>query len=370
MSLLALAAGSAPALAQTASPAAAPPTAQDAAPPATDEPLPDDSNEIVVVATRLRGQVETASPPVVELDEQDVASYGASSIADLVAQLAPEIGSGRGRGGRPVFLVNGQRISNFREMSHYPPEAIRKVEVLPEEVALKYGYPADQRVINFILKDNFVSREVQAEYGLPTAGGYGVGELEGSLLRIAGSNRLNASLDFKNTSPLTEAERGIVQTPGSVPTVATDPDPAAYRSLVAQDSSIEANVTSTQGLGDSPGSGQFTINGQVIHDVSRSLSGLDTVVLSDGANSAVRAIDADPITRRSQTDTYSLGSVLNLPLGDWQFSTTLDASRTDSDTQIARRRDPGARVAAAAAGPLAIDGPLPVVPGAGFDRAQ
>ncbi|MGN6496073.1 MAG: hypothetical protein ACTHK5_01865, partial [Tsuneonella sp.] len=157
---------------------------------------------------------------------------------------------------------------------------------------------------------------------------------------------------------------------GSVPTVATDPSPAAYRSLVAKDSSVEANVTSTQGLGDTPGSGQFTINGQVIHDVSRSLSGLDTVVLSNGADSAVRVLDADPITRRSQTDTYSLGSVLNLPLGDWQFSTTLDASRTDSDTQIDRRRNTGALVAAAAAGTLAIDGPLPIVPGAGFDRAQ
>jgi hypothetical protein len=367
VSLLALATA-APALAQTA-PSAAPATAQDAQ-PAADEPAPDETNEIVVVATRLRGQVETASPPVVELDEAAVASYGASSIADLVAQLAPEIGTGRGRGGRPVFLVNGQRISNFREMSHYPPEAIRKVEVLPEEVALKYGYPADQRVINFILKDNFVSREVQAEYGLPTAGGYGVGELEGSMLRISGANRLNGSIDYKNTTPLTEAERGIVQTPGSVPTVATDPDPAAYRSLVAKDSSIEANVTSTQGLGDTPGSGQFTINGQVIHDVSRSLSGLDTVVLSNGTDSAVRVLDADPITRRSQTDTYSLGSVLNLPLGSWQFSTTLDASRTDSDTQIDRRRDTSALVDAAAAGALAIDGPLPAVSDAGFDRAR
>ena len=34
--------------------------------------------------------------------------------------------------GRPVILLNGQRIANFREMGRFPPEAIRKVEVLPE----------------------------------------------------------------------------------------------------------------------------------------------------------------------------------------------------------------------------------------------
>ena len=88
----------------------------------------------------------------------------AASISDLLAALSPQTGSGRGRGsGRPVILLNGQRIANFREMRNIPPEAIRRLEILPEEVALRYGYPADQRVINFILKDRFAARTIEAD---------------------------------------------------------------------------------------------------------------------------------------------------------------------------------------------------------------
>ena len=131
-------------------PAAAQDNAQDTPPPASEEPLPSAQNEIVVTAQRIRGSVDTDVPPVVELTEADIAAYGADSLTDLVAQLSPQTGSGRGRGGgQPVILVNGQRIASFRELRNYPPEAIQKVEVFPEEVALQYGYSADQRVINF-----------------------------------------------------------------------------------------------------------------------------------------------------------------------------------------------------------------------------
>ncbi|MFA9201593.1 MAG: TonB-dependent receptor, partial [Cypionkella sp.] len=211
ISLLALAAATTAAVAQDAPPA--PP----ATPAAADDI--DGSDEIVVVAARIPGQVETDSPPVLELNEAEVAAYGATSIADLVAQLAPQTGSGRGRGGRPVFLVNGQRVSGFREFSRFPPEAIRKVEVLPEEVALKFGYPPDARVINFILKDDFISREVEAEFGLPTAGGYTAQQLEAGLLKIDGARRINAGIDYQRSGPLTEAEREVVQAIAPAPAV-------------------------------------------------------------------------------------------------------------------------------------------------------
>jgi len=40
--------------------------------------------DIIVTASRMRGSVDTDVAPVVELDEADIASYGADSIADLV----------------------------------------------------------------------------------------------------------------------------------------------------------------------------------------------------------------------------------------------------------------------------------------------
>ena len=317
---------------------ATPALAQDAAPETAQAPEPtlteDDVDAIVVTAERIRGQVDTASAPVLELDQQQVAAYGAASIADLVAQLSPQVGTGRGRGGRPVFLVNGQRITNHREIGRYPPEAIKKVEVLPEEVALKFGFPADQRVINFILQDNYASREVEVELGMPTRGGYSTGQAELGLLRIDGLERLNATASYTRTTPLTEAERGIVQTPGNAPTVATDPDPAGFRTLVGRSEQLEANLTGTYGLGESGSAGQFTLNSQWIHGRTQSFSGLD--LASVGGD--IRVIDGDPIERSTNTDTLSLGAGYNTRLGDYQFQATFDGGLTDTESRIDRRR--------------------------------
>jgi hypothetical protein len=103
------------------------------------------SREIIVTAERIRGSVDTDVPPVEELNEADIASLGASSLTDIVAAVAPQANSGRGRGGgMPIILLNGQRVSGFRELRDLPPEAIRQVQIFPEEVALKYGFRPDQ----------------------------------------------------------------------------------------------------------------------------------------------------------------------------------------------------------------------------------
>ena len=102
-----------------------------------DEDTPVDENtsgEIVVTAERIRGSVDTDVPPVEQLNEADIASLGASSLTDLVAAVAPQANSGRGRGGgMPIILLNGQRVSGFRELRDLPPEAIRQVQIFPEE---------------------------------------------------------------------------------------------------------------------------------------------------------------------------------------------------------------------------------------------
>ena len=341
VSLIALVAAT-PLLALEASPEAQSAPASDSAQAA--EPLTeDDVDAIVVTAERVRGQVQTASAPVLELDQQQVAAYGAASIADLVAQLSPQVGSGRGRGGRPVFLVNGQRITNFREIGRYPPESIKKVEVLPEEVSLKFGFPADQRVINFILQDNFASREVELEAGMPTRGGYSTAEAEFGLLRIDGLQRLNATASYIRTTPLTEAERGIVQTTGAVPTNAIDPDPEGFRTLVARSEQLEGNITGTYGLGESGSAGQFTLNSQWIHGRTQSFSGLDLIT----SGGEIRVIDGDPIERLTNTDTLSVGAGYNARISDYQFQATFDGGVTDTESRIDRRRT--------AAGPVITD---------------
>ncbi len=159
--------GQTPVLAQDA----APPAAADARAAPAGDAAADDSvgNEILVIAESLRGQVDAPEPPLLELGEEDIAAYGAGSVSELLDALAPQTTSGRG--GQPAILLNGQRIANFREIASYPPEAIEKVEVLPEEVALRYGFSADQRVVNFITKRSYSSREVELVYNQPWDGG-------------------------------------------------------------------------------------------------------------------------------------------------------------------------------------------------------
>ena len=327
-------------------------------------------NEIVVIAGRLPGEVMAPQPPILELNEQDIASYGAGSLSELIDSLSTVTGSGRGRGGgSPVFLVNGVRVSSFREMRSYPPEALRKVEVLSEEVAQQFGYSPNQRVINFILKDNFQSREIEAEYEQPDKGGYSQKELEATYLLISGVNRFNLNAEVNDSSLLTEAERGVIQAQGSVPGLATDPDPAAYRSLVSDSASYELNGNWTTKLADNGTS--LSLNGAFERNDRRSLQGLDSVLLTDPlGNTMLRTLDPDdPIEVRNQTDTYSLGSTLNVPLGDWQVTGTLDASHVKNSSEIDRYADTSALVAAAASGDLALDADLGSLADAGFDRA-
>ncbi|MBT0669600.1 hypothetical protein HT136_14630 [Novosphingobium profundi] len=329
-------------------------------------------NEIIVTGKSvLPGSVDTPYAPIQTFEEEDIAAYGASSIEELLDAISPQTGSGRGRdSGRPVILVNGKRITSWREMRDIPPEAIKRMEVLPEEVALQFGYPADKRVVNMILKDSFAAVTGSGEYNRPTRGGFDNYELESGIFKIAGPRRYNFTTKLTETSMLTEDERNVVREDGEMPTVAGDPDPRRYRSLADRESEFEVNGTMTQGVGEGGLDGQLTANVSYDRTVSNSLSGLDTFVLEspDGAT-ATRTYD-DPLATRVSADTFSAGLGYNTQFGAWQFSVTGDGSYADTETRTDRNRDMSALQDAALAGDFAIDGVLPYLPGAGVDVAR
>ncbi len=365
------------AAAQENTPDPAPPSAQDGS-GASDGQSPDeDVNTIVVLGARLIDQVDAPEPPILTLDAEDIAAYGAGSIEELLQALGPQVNSSRGRGGSggfgggggPVILVNGVRISSFRELRSYPPEAIERTEVFSEEVAQRYGYSPDQRVVNFILKDNFSSREIEVEYEQPFDGGYSRQEVEGTYLRIDGPSRLNLNVEWENSSPLTEAERDIVQTENSIPDVATDPDPAQFRTLVADTAGVEATANWTTQL--SEGGPSLSLNATYERSDRLRLQGLDTVLLTDsGGNSALRAFNADdPLTVDSRSENYSVGSTLNLRAGDWEVTGTLDGTYSDTVSRTQQGVDVSSLVADAAADRLPITADLGAFSAAGFDES-
>lgn len=197
--------------AQEAKPPA--PTSQQAAPTAQRPVTPDDLDTEVEAVTitasgKPYGAVLGDIPPEETFSPADVRSFGVSSMEDLLTELTPQTTSGLG--GDPVVLLNGRRISGRGEIRDIPTEAIARVEILPEEVALKYGYSADQKVVNIVLRQRFRASTVDASLGGSTEGGQASEQLNWSQLRLNRQGRSNLAIKIQNSDPLLESDRDLV----------------------------------------------------------------------------------------------------------------------------------------------------------------
>jgi uncharacterized membrane protein YgcG len=287
--------------------AATPATAQadTAAAQAADEDYGDEE-PIVVQGTRARGSVVGDIPPVNVLDSRDIRATGATSINDLLDALAPQIGSAQGRGGEaPVILLNGQRISGFRELRDIPPEAIERVEILPEEVALKYGYRADQKVVNIVLRQRFYSTTAQVGAGVATDGGYANGNVDLTRFQIVKNGRTTLNLHAEGNSMLTENERNIIIA-GQPPQGATTADELAARSLLPSKRDVRASgVFNRQIFGDV----SATLNTEVEHTDGRALIDLGDTLL-------------EALARNTSSDTAHAGVTMNGTKSNWRWTLT------------------------------------------------
>ncbi|MDR6834579.1 MULTISPECIES: ABC transporter ATP-binding protein [unclassified Sphingopyxis] len=280
-----------------------------------------DGEEIIVTAPRLAGQLDTDIKAEAELDEAAIASYGVSNVSELLDALAPQTRSGRGRGGgRPIILVNGRRIGGFGEVRNLPPEAIAKVEVFPEEVALQYGYSADERVVNMVLKPNFRQIAVEAEGGIPTQGGRFQSEIQPSFLMIGDNGRLNVNAGWDHKTMLREDERNLVY---------DDPAQAAEapaRSLLGASDEYSIDATIQRSLNKLT---DASIN--VRFDQTDSLS-----LLGPGVGGVT-----DPLERDSRSRNLTTTASVNGMLGDWRWS--VSGNYADADQLTFTDRISGAR---------------------------
>ena len=318
-------------------------TAQQA--PATEEDIYGEESDAIVVTGIRRGSVVGDIPPENVLGGRDVRATGATDINELLEALAPQIGSARGRGGeRPILLLNGQRVSSFREMRDIPTEAIERVEILPEEVALKYGYRADQRVVNIVLRESFRSTVARLEGNTATDGGYlgGTGEL--TQLRIQKNGRTTFNVRAEANSPLTENERDI-RLEGTSST-----DERSARTLIGSKKLLRGAATVNRTIWGDVGA---TLNAEVEHNQGRSLFGLSDFAL-------------DPLVRNTSTDSAHLGLALNGNKGKWRWSATgngdIGRSITRSDRKDETERDRAESVTTSGDVDVTANGPLFAVP--------
>lgn len=173
---------------------------------------------VEVVAGKPRGSVEGDIAPELTLNPAQIRAYGAGSISELMAFLEPQLRTSQSRGdGQPVMLINGRRTSGPQEVRDIPPEAIERFEILPEEVSLTYGYRADQRVVNIVLRRRF--RALTNEAGLKgaTAGGRTSTDVQSTLFRVQGDQRWLFNGKISHDTPLFETERDIVRTASGQP---------------------------------------------------------------------------------------------------------------------------------------------------------
>ncbi len=298
-------------------PTTVPPATTDngAGQPSADE-IPDEP-EIVVVGTRPRGSVVGDIPPENTLDARDVRATGATNISELLDALAPQIGSTQGRGGEaPVLLLNGQRISSFREMRDIPTEAIQRVEILPEEVALKYGYSANQKVVNIVLRQRFRSTVAQLAGTAATEGGYGAATGDLTRLMIQRDGRTQFNLHATGNNMLTENDRNINPT-GSSPT--DNQDALADRSLIGEKRDFRGSSIFNRQIGTV----SATLNTEVEHTQGHSLIGFgDNVLL--------------PLPRDTTTDTAHAGMTLNWEKAKWHWNVVGNADWEHDSTTTAR----------------------------------
>ena len=268
--------------------------------------------EVVVTGARERGAVPGDIPPELQLNAADIRSYGASSVSELLEALGPQVSSGAGRGeGRPVVLLNGRRVSGFSEIRDLPTEAILRVDILPEEAALKFGYRADQRVVNFVLRPRFRARTAEANLRVPTEGGTFGGDVQLGQLQINRDGRFNLDLQYNRQNNLLEADRGIIN-------VANEAD---FRTLRPASDRFSLNSTLNRTIFGDVGA---TVNGRLELNETEALLGRSDV--SGGG-----------LLRNSRTAVGELGAVLNGDLSDgWRWSVTGNYQRDEQRTRTER----------------------------------
>jgi hypothetical protein len=319
------------------------PPQQPATPPPAAAPRSDafELDTVVTTGARPRGSVNSDIPPDVTLSAEQIAAYGASNIAELLTYLEPLTRSSRGRAdGQPVFLVNGRRISGFREIQGVPPEAIERVDILPEEVALEYGYAADQRVVNFVLKADFRSLTGELTGRTPTEGGRTTAEVKGNALNISGPIRWSVDAEHEGSSPLYESERDIRRDPGA--TVFDDVD--AFRTLLGQSERSTVRGTYKRDLNNTT---QATVSASLEDRSSLSFNGLPGVILTIPTGNPFstsltptpvsRVLDALPLNRETDSLTGGIGLVVDGFLGeDWRWTLNGNYDRVETDTLSGR----------------------------------
>ncbi len=310
----------------------------------TTEPLPTaparaGDGEMLVTGQRPRGSVVGDTAPERTFSPLDIGAYGAGNVAELIQALGPQVTSNRGgTESRPVTLLNGRRVSSFTEIAEIPAEAIERMEVFPEELALRYGYRADQKVVNIVTFERFRSQHGQVGYIMPTDGGHGTASLQANYFAIRRDTRFDFGAAYSRSASLLESDRELAQPGGAL-------DAGRFRTLLPATERLTFNGV---------------VSGTVLDGVSSTLSGRVELNTLEG----LLGRDANGLLAQ-QTDIWSsrLGTTSHGRMGNWlwTFAGNYDRLSTEVSTDVVGangRRDQARSVYAYVNASLLLSGPV------------
>lgn len=194
---------------------------------------PPEEETIVVIAPY--GAAFGNPEPERQLEPADIASFGADNVRDLVDALSLETRGTGATGGPAAVLLNGRRLGSFSEIGDLPPEAILRIDILPEDVARRYGYPVSSKVLNIVLRPNYNMRVADVGYSQATAGGRVSPEGSFTIARNGQGVRWNLNVTAAHNEALLESERRVRGGFGSFRSLLPELDRISITGAVARD---------------------------------------------------------------------------------------------------------------------------------------
>jgi hypothetical protein len=282
------------------------PRASQSDPSLTTPPPATADRDIVVTGAPERGSVIGRIPPERTLTPFEIATYGATDVGTLIQSLGPLATSIRGgEESPPIVLLNGQRIANSADIARIPTEAIERMEVFPEALALAYGFRPDQKVINIVTFERFSKRNAEIDLAVPTEGGRADRQFSTSSLQIRNETRINLDASYRKTGALLESERSLLTLEPSL-------GRGDFRTILPESERLALNGTVSRAMS---GSLSATLNTRFVAETNVFLLGLR----SD-----------EPLVREIDSNTYHLGAALNGRRDKWIWSFTTNLDRTDT----------------------------------------
>jgi hypothetical protein len=256
-----------------------------------------------ITVTAPRGLTIGGNAPLLELSPSELESYGADTLSDLVDALKFLTRSSRSDG-TPVVLINGH-LAGLVEFANLPSDAVERVEVLPETVALQYGFSENQRVLNIVLREHYRAVPTRLTESGATEGGDRTTQVDASLVRLEDEARVTVLGSYSNIAKLLEGDRGIDQ-----------PD-SLYRTL--QPDKSEGKVAGT-------------VSGSIL-GASSSLEGSFDRVSTKGLQGAVEAADGPtPLEQTANTNTARVALQLTGQVGRFVWGALGSYSRVTTNS--------------------------------------